>query len=439
MHPTFQRNKLFVASCLALMVTGLTFGIRAGNLPQWAAEFNLSATELSAITATAFWGFPLAVVIGGMVVDAIGMKRLLIVAFISHLAGIMLTVYAGSFGNAFWPLFLSTLLIGIANGTVEAACNPLVAALYPGNKTTKLNHFHLWFPGGIVIGSLIIHFYGKYVGGNIGDYKPWQIEVATMIIPTLIYGVMFFGLKFPLTERVAAGISTREMYKSLLTPLFLFMILCMFGTAITELYTQQWIPVLLKNVTSHPILLLTLTTGVMVIGRAFAGPVVHRLAPQGVLLVSAVLSAVGIYMLGHTTGNMLFVASIIFGLGVCYFWPTMLGFVSENIPKTGAIGINLMGGVGMFSVSIYMMFMGGFYDRIVADKLPAGTSFKDYSTAAPGSSQAATLAEAQAAAGPEILNVTLVIPIILVVAFTGLVIYMRGRRRLEVLTPATSM
>ena len=435
MQSNIQRSKLFVASCLALMVTGLTFGIRAGNLPQWAVEFNLNATELSAITATAFWGFPLAVIIGGMVVDAIGMKKLLVLAFICHLAGIILTVYAGNFGSAFWPLFLSTLLIGIANGTVEAACNPLVAALYPGNKTTKLNHFHLWFPGGIVIGSLIIHFYERYVGGNIGSYKPWQIEVATMIIPTLIYGFLFTGLKFPLTERVAAGISTREMYKSLATPLFLFMILCMFGTAITELYTQQWIPVLLKNVTNEPILLLTLTTGVMVIGRAFAGPVVHRLAPQGVLLMSAILAAIGIYMLGHTTGNMLYLAAIIFGLGVCYFWPTMLGFVSENIPKTGAIGINLMGGVGMFSVSIYMMLMGGFYDRIVGDKLPAGADLGEYAGAAPGSSQAIALASAQTAAGPEILNTTLVIPIVLIAAFAGLVIYMRGRKRLEVLTP----
>lgn len=435
MQSHIQRNKLFVASCLALMVTGLSFGIRAGNLPQWAAEFNLNASELSAITATAFWGFPLAVVIGGMIVDAIGMKKLLVMAFIFHLAGIILTVYAGSFGNAFWPLFLSTLLIGIANGTVEAACNPLVAALYPGNKTTKLNHFHLWFPGGIVIGSLIIHFYGKYVGGNIGSYKPWQVEVATMIIPTLIYGVLFAGLKFPLTERVAAGISTGQMYRSLLTPLFLFMILCMFGTAITELYTQQWIPVLLKNVTTEPILLLTLTTGVMVIGRAFAGPVVHRLAPQGVLLMSAILAALGIYLLGHSSGNVLYLAAIIFGLGVCYFWPTMLGFVSENLPKTGAIGINLMGGVGMFSVSIYTLFMGGFYDRIVAGKLPSGASYKDYATAAPGSTEATALADAQTAAGPEILNVTLIIPIVLVVAFAGLVIYMRGRRRLQVLTP----
>jgi MFS family permease len=436
MQNHIHRNELFVASCLALLVTGLSFGIRAGNIPMWGIQFNLNASELSAITATAFWGFPLAVIIGGMIVDIIGMKKLLVMAFIFHLAGIILTVYAGKFGNAFWPLFLSTLLIGIANGTVEAACNPLVAALYPGNKTTKLNHFHLWFPGGIVIGSLIVHFYNKYVGTNMAGYEPWQVEVATMLVPTLIYGFLFARLKFPLTERVVAGVSTGQMYKALLTPLFLFMILCMFGTAITELYTQQWIPVLLKNVTTEPILLLTLTTGVMVIGRAFAGPVVHRLAPQGVLLVSAILAATGIYLLGHTSGSMLLAGAVVFGLGVCYFWPTMLGFVSENVPKTGAVGINLMGGVGMFSVSIYTLLMGGFYDRIVAAKLPGGASMKDYASAAAGSPQAQALSDAQAAAGPEVLNTTLVIPIILVVAFSGLVIYMRGRRRLEVLTPA---
>jgi len=259
--------------------------------------------------------------------------------------------------------------------------------------------------------------------------------VATMIIPTLIYGFLFIRLKFPPTERVAAGISTGDMYKSLLTPLFIFMIIFMFGTAITELYTQQWIPVLLKNVTTNPILILTLTTGVMVIGRAFAGPVVHRLAPQGVLLISAILAAIGIYMLGHTSGNMLFIGALIFGLGVCYFWPTMLGFVAENLPKTGAVGMNLMGGAGMLSVSLYMIFMGGFYDRIVAGKLPANASIKEYTAAPPGSEQAAALSQAQAAAGPEILNSTLIIPLILIVAFSALVIYMRGRRRLQVLTP----
>src|SRR5688572_3854846 len=264
MQSTIRRNELFVASCLALLVTSLSFGIRAGMLNVWAEKFNLTATQIGVITATAFWGFPLAVIIGGMIVDAIGMKRLLVLAFIFHLAGILLTVFA----NGYWSLFISTLLIGIANGTVEAACNPLVAALYPENKTTKLNHFHLWFPGGIVLGTLIVYFYNNSGIGNIGSFEAWQVQVAIMLIPTLIYGYLFSKLKFPLTERVAAGVSTGEMYRSLANPLFLFMIICMLGTAITELFTGQWIDVLLKNVTTNPLLILTLTTGVMVVGRA---------------------------------------------------------------------------------------------------------------------------------------------------------------------------
>ena len=122
-----------------------------------AIDFQLNASQLGTIAATAFWGFPLAVVIGGLIVDIIGMKKLLVMAFIFHLAGILLTIFA----NGYWTLFISTLLIGIANGTVEAACNPLVTALFPDNKTTKLNHFHLWFPGGIVIGTLIVYLFNK--------------------------------------------------------------------------------------------------------------------------------------------------------------------------------------------------------------------------------------------------------------------------------------
>ena len=147
-----NRNQLFIASCLALLVTSLSFGIRAGMLGTWETEFGLNKTQTASISATAFWGFPLAVIIGGMMEDIIGMKKLLLVAFLFHLAGILLTIFAGKFGDAYWTLFISTLCIGIANGTVEAACNPLVTALYPDDKTTKLNHFHLWFPGGIVIG-----------------------------------------------------------------------------------------------------------------------------------------------------------------------------------------------------------------------------------------------------------------------------------------------
>lgn len=425
MQSTIQRGQLFWASCLALLVTSLSFGIRAGILNGLGTEFGLNASQLGTIAATAFWGFPLAVVIGGLIVDAIGMKRLLVLAFIFHLAGILLTIFA----NGYWSLFISTLLIGIANGTVEAACNPLVTALYPENKTTKLNHFHLWFPGGIFIGTLIVYFFAK-------AGLSWQIQVGTMLVPTIIYGYLFSRLKFPVTERVAAGISTAEMYRSLGKPLFLFMIICMFGTAITELFTGQWIDVLLRNITDNAILILTVTTGVMVVGRGLAEPVVHRLSPQGVLLISAILAAAGIYLLGHTTGNMIFVGALVFGMGVCYFWPTMLGFVSENLPKTGAVGLNLMGGAGMFAVSVYMMFMGGYYDKLLANKLPEGANLKEYTAAPGGSEMANVLNEAKKAAGPEILNATLIIPIVLSVAFAGLVVYMRGRKKPQQLTVA---
>jgi MFS family permease len=413
-----NRNQLFIGSCLALLVTSLSFGIRAGILGKLGTDFDLTATQLGTIAATAFWGFPLAVIIGGFVVDMIGMKRLLELAFFFHLAGILLTIFAGGF----WSLFFSTLLVGIANGTVEAACNPLVTTLYPDKKTTKLNHFHLWFPGGIVIGTLISFYFSKF---NIG----WQIQMGMMLIPTLIYGFLFLKLKFPVTERVAAGVSTGEMYKSLGNPLFLFMIICMFGTAITELFTGQWIDVLLRNVTDNALLILTVTTFVMVIGRGFAEPIVHRLSPAGVLFISAILSAGGLYLLGHSSGNTLFVGAIVFGMGVCFFWPTMLGFVAEYLPKTGAVGLNLMGGAGMFAVSIYMMFMGKFYDEKIIAKLPANANLADYNSAAADSAMGKALAQAKVTAGPEIINATLVIPVILIVAFTGLFIYMRGKSK----------
>lgn len=219
------------------------------------------------------------------------------------------------------------------------------------------------------------------------------------------------------------------MYKALINPLFLFMIICMFGTAITELFTNQWTDVLFKTVTDNAILILTFVASVQVLGRAFASPIVHRLAPQGVLLISAILSALGIYMMVHLHGDAIYFAAVVFGLGVAFFWPCMIGFVAENLPRTGAVGLNLMGGAGMFGVSIYMMFMGGFYDKIMASKLPAGASLDAYRSAPAGSDMAKAFDAARSAAGPEVLNTTLIIPIALIVAFIGLVIYMRSRKK----------
>lgn len=428
MEKSIQTRKLFVASCLALLVTSLSFGIRAGIMNNLMVQFHIDAKQMGLIAGTAFWGFPLAIIIGGFIVDIVGMKRLLLLAAALHLVGIIFTI----FSTGFLSLYISTLFIGIGNGLVEASCNPLVATIYPNNKTTKLNHFHLWFPGGIVIGTLI-----SFGMSRIG--LGWQLQMATMLIPAIIYGYLFLKLDFPVTERVSSGVSTADMYKSILTPLFIFIFICMFGTAITELFTNQWVGVLLQNVTNSAILVLALVAAVQVFGRAMAGPVVRRISPSGLLLASAIVSTIGIYLLGTLTGGAIFLAAIIFGIGVAYFWPTMIGFVAENIPKSGALGINLVGGAGMLAVSIYMFFMGGYYDNLIAAALPAGSNIDTYRSAAAGTSEAAAYMQAQLEAGPQVIRATNIIPLILVFAFLGLFIYMRSRKKKGEGTPAAEV
>ncbi|MBK8702648.1 MAG: MFS transporter [Saprospiraceae bacterium] len=410
-----NRNRLFLASCTALVVTSMTFAIRAGMINPLGVQFGLSNEQLGWIASMAFLGFPIAVIIGGLVVDIIGMGRLMVVAFIAHLAGILLTIFASDF----WTLLISTLLIGLANGTVEAACNPLVATLYPENKTTKLNHFHVWFPGGIVIGGLIVYFMNQ-AGLN------WQWQMSTMFLPLLAYGYLFGGQRFPVTERVAVGVSTSEMYSAVVSPLFLFMVLCMFGTAITELGTNQWIDVLLKKVTDSPILILVMVSGIMALGRSLAEPVVHRFSPPGVLLASAILAALGLYAMSIADGATIFAAAAIFALGVTYFWPTMLGFVSEYIHKSGAVGLAVIGAAGMFATFIFQPVIGAVYDAALAQALPAGAELAAYKAAAAGSTEAAAYADAQVLAGPSILRRMAFIPVALTVAF-GVLFFMRKR------------
>jgi len=416
-----NRNRLFIASCLALTVTSMTFAIRAGMLGPLGEEFGLSKKELGVIASTAFWGFPLAVIIGGIVTDIIGMKRLMVIAFFSHILGIVLTIFAGGF----WGLFVSTFLIGIANGLVEAACNPLVASMYPENKTTKLNHFHIWFPGGLVIGGLIVYFF-KMEGINLN----WQWQMATMLIPALIYGWMFFKEKFPVTERVAKGVSNADMYKAMATPLFIFMAVCMFATAITELGTNQWIEVLLKTATENAILLLVFVGAIMAVGRGLAGPVVHSFSPAGVLFVSAILSAVGLYWMSSATGTTLFAATAVFAVGVTYFWPTMLGVVAEYVPNSGAVGLAVVGGAGMFATAIFQPIIGGVYDAQMLEALALTdpSQLEVFAKATEGTQEFMKYKSAQVDAGPYILRNMAIIPTILIAAFGGLYFYMRNRK-----------
>lgn len=363
-----KKSLLFSTSCVALVVTALTFATRAGMIEPWRDEFKLTAEQAGWIVGTAFWGFTLAMILGGPLVDIIGMKRIIFIAFGCHIAGILLTIFA----TGFWTLFFSTLFIGIANGSVEAATNPLITAMYVEDKTRKLNLFHVWFPGGIVIGGLMV-FLLEALG--LG----WRIQMAAMLIPTLLYGILFFNQKFPETERVTAGFSYKDMLKACVSPLFLFMAACMIMTAATELGSNQWMTALLEDVMKkeglNAILLLVWISGIMAIGRSIAGPIVHRLSPGGVLLGSAVFSGIGLLLLSYLSGYWSFLAAAVFAVGITYFWPTMLGFVNENKPQSGALGLAIMGGIGFLGGAIAQPVLGRIYDLRVTelhDNLAAG-------------------------------------------------------------------
>jgi MFS family permease len=322
-------------------------------------EFSLSATQVGWIVGTAFWGFTLAMVVLGPLVDVIGLGRVLTVAFTCHVLGLGMTIFA----SGFWSLFFSTLLIGIANGSVEAACNPLVTALYPNDKTTKLNLFHMWFPAGIVFGGLLVYFFTQAGWG-------WRIQTVAMLLPTVGYGIMFMGLRFPETERVTSGATYKDMLKATVSPLFLFMAFFMMFTAATEQGTMQWITVLLNhslgkflNEGASSILILVWISAVMALARLIAGPVVHRLSGIGVLLFSAVGSGIGLYLMSISSGTVLFAAATVFAIGVAYFWPNMLGVVAENVPASGALGLALMGGFGFLGGSVAQPAVGYIYDR----------------------------------------------------------------------------
>ena len=386
MEKNVSASKLFQASCFALITTAMTFAIRAKLELVFNEQYSLTLQEIGSAFAPAFWGFTLAMMIGGFFVDLFGMKRIMNFAFLGHLLGIVVTIFA----RDYWTLFWGTTLIGIANGLVEAACNPLVATLYPKEKTKMLNRFHVWFPGGIVIGSVL--------GFLIMDVMnmSWMILVATLIIPLLIYGKLFLNTEFPQTERVASGVSYTDMVANCFKPLFIFMILCMMFTAATELGTGQRISSLLGESVASPILVLAFINGLMALGRLYAGEVVHRLSITNMLIFSAVFSSIGLFLLANTSGAMTFVSATIFAIGICYFWPTMLSFVSEKIPESGALGLSLMGGAGMLSVSFVLPQMGKLMDENVT--------------------------------GSEALMIMGYIPAVLIVAFTLLHFYVKAKK-----------
>jgi MFS family permease len=395
-----NQKRLFIASCLALLVTSITFAIRAKIEGVFHDDYGLTREQIGYAFGPAFWGFAVAMFAGGFFIDIVKTRTVVWMAFGMHLVGIVLLLLARDMVS----LFIANVFIGLGNGSVEAACNPLVATLFPDKKTKMLNRFHVWFPGGIVIGGIL-----AYLVMDILQLR-WEILVSLLFIPLAIYGYMFLGQKIPETERVTSGVSYKEMMRNVGAPftitatvilmilvasvpslsisfdsalpfiivgvivllviiegrlinkiqlLFPFILFCMLLSASTELGTTQWINALLMENGISPMIILVVVTGIMAVGRYFAGGLIHRLNPSGVLLGSAIISTAGLLLLSISNGPVAtLLSAAVFAIGVCYFWPTMIGVASEYIPKSGALGMSILGGAGFVATSMILPIMG---------------------------------------------------------------------------------
>jgi len=364
----YHDARLFFASCVALVATAVIFAVRGDILGDLKSHFVLTDPQLGWVIGFAFWGFTISIFIGGQLCDLLGLKAILGMAFTCHLVGILLTIFAPNWA----VLAAATLILGFGNGFIEASINPLVATIYPDQKTHKLNLLHAWWPGGIVIGSVISYALTLAATGEGGSvsadlrwagFSLWQVKMWIIVIPALIYGSIFLKLRLPPTERVQSGISTGEMYKEAFRPLFLVFLFCMLLTAATELGTNQWIGEMMKNAgIKSGILVLAWISLLMLIGRLFAGPVVHKLNPVGLVLASAAVSVLGLIAISQVkVAWQAYAASFVFAVGICYFWPTMLGITSERFPKGGALLMGLMGAAGMASAGFSQPLFGYLY------------------------------------------------------------------------------
>ena len=401
MTQSINKTALFNASCFALITTAFTFAIRAGILDQLGDEFGLSAEQLGFINSMWFLGFPISMILGGIFYHKVGPANIMRIAFVTHTLGILLTIFADGYST----LLISTLFIGFGNGCTEAACNPMIADMYTGVKMNKmLNRFHMWFPGGIVLGSLISKFMTDL---NMG----WEAQIWIMMVPTIIYAVLFFGKTFP-QPKVEGATSLLENVKAMFSPVFIFLFCAMALTAISEFGPQQWVGLIMGSSGASPMLILALTTGVMAVARFFAGPVVSKLGQTGVLLTGSILATTGIYLFSTVTGPMAYVAAVIFALGVGYFWPVMVGAVAQRVPLSGALGMSIIGGVGMFSTAIFQPIIGSWIDDANATNAAAGLSGTDL----------------ELAAGQDTLEKMLLFPGTLIILFVIFFFWQKGKR-----------
>ena len=362
---TAERNarRLFLASCVALVATAMTFAIRGDIMGDFERDFGLSKPDVGWIAGAAFWGFGLSILLGGPLCDLLGMGTLLRLAAAGHIVGTLATIAAPNFA----VLFAATLTVGIANGLVEAAINPLVATIYSTEKTRRLVTLHAWFPGGIVIGG-VLSFLLTQLGAG------WQLKMLLILVPSVAYAWMFLGQHFPPTEREAAGVPFGDMFREMLRPLFLVIWICMWLTAATELGPGQWMSNIFNEVMDSSaqagILVLVWVNGIMYLIRQFLAGAAHRVSPVALIAITAVPAAVGLYLFGEArTPAAAFASAGLFAAGIAFWWPTMLGITSERFPRGGALLLAIIGATGAFSTAIAGPVMGWINERYGADRV----------------------------------------------------------------------
>lgn len=402
------KNKLFWGCFIVLVASAFGFVFRAFLMPEWALKFDLSKTQQGEIFGVSFWPFALSIVAFSLIIDKVGYKKSMIFAFVCHLLSVGLTIFA----TGYWMLYIGTFFFALGNGAAEAVINPVVASLYPKEKTKWLNILHAGWPMGIAISGLL----GI---GLIALAVDWRIVISFILLPTIAYGALIINQQFPLNERVKAGIGYLAMLKevgilgaliivslcvfelgnlfhwglslklilialivgvygfyvrSLGRGLFVLLLLAMVPLATMELGTDSWISDLMtpemQKMGFQGGWVLVFTAVIMTVLRMYSGAVVKLLSPLAILSISALISAIGLQLLSVSTGAYILLAAVLYALGKTYLWGTMLGVVSERFPKGGALALNITSAVGQLGVGIIgAVFLGFIQDGNIEKKL----------------------------------------------------------------------
>ncbi|HEY3825813.1 MAG TPA: MFS transporter [Bryobacteraceae bacterium] len=423
-HAAYSKTRLFVVSLLALFTAGVGASLRsnvAGDLQRIffdPIDKAHSAEMIGSVLGVPFLGYAFTIAIGSSLLDAIGMGILLPMSGVLFIAGTLIILFAANLAGAasiYTVLWTGAVVTGIGWGLVETVINPLTTTLYPEDKTARLNTLHAWWPGGLIAGGL----FGIAMGAlGVG----WQVKLAAVMVPALLVIILCIGVKFPPTERVASGFSTGSMFRELLKPMFLVLFCSMFLTAASELAPGQWVDLALtRTVGMRGIWLLVYVSGLMFVMRHFAGTVVHKLSPIGLLWVSCLLASIGLFALSFANSPITgLLAATVWGTGVCYMWPTMLATAAERFPRGGALLIGLMGTAGTLSITFVLPGMGTIFD---SKKVAVAGGAAAFSALEPGPELERVLGIAAQAS----FRAVAILPALLLIVFGAIWLYDRRR------------